>query len=522
MPNSDPKTPNGDPTQPQDPGVRTSERVTLRELTLLLREMDDLMERCMRCGFCQSVCPVYGATFREADVARGKIALLQDLSRELTKDAGSVNDRLLRCLLCTSCECACPSGVRIMDILIKGRSLIAGYQGLGVVKKLIFRLILPRPRLFNGFILLSSIFQHPFLKREHPENEALRTNSLPLFRSILGNRHIPSLPLESFTLSHGTIDEEPGPCEENEEDKVVPASKTIGEKAPEGKNQKPFKKPLKVAYFPGCVPDKLYPKVSEATVKVLRRHGVGVFMSEDFVCCGIPLLSSGDRIGFLRLMTKNLRILLSRDFDCLITSCATCASTIKETWPRFVLDFKGEERELLERLKNDVHDINVFLTSILELDFPENKDFGEEDKILTYHDPCHLRRSMGVWEEPRKILKSLPGYRYLEMPEAERCCGNGGSFNLQHYDISTDIGKRKRDNIVSVKPKVLATSCPACMLQISDMLSQENDKVEVRHVIELYAEYLENRDSFLKSSEGEDVKDAGSLNGQEAEAREAL
>ena len=76
------------------------------------------------------------------------------------------------------------------------------------------------------------------------------------------------------------------------------------------------------------------------------------------------------------------------------------------------------------------------------------------------------------------------------MPEAGRCCGSGGSFTLSHYDLSKEIGQRKRDNIVSVKPDVVAVGCPACMMQMMDMLSRNNDSIPVKHVIELYADTL--------------------------------
>ncbi len=92
--------------------------------------------------------------------------------------------------------------------------------------------------------------------------------------------------------------------------------------------------------------------------------------------------------------------------------------------------------------------------------------------------------------QPRALLQANPGYRFKEMVEADRCCGMGGSFNLQHYDISAAIGKRKRDNIVQSECEVVATSCPACMLQLTDMLSQAGDRVRVKHVIEVYAESL--------------------------------
>ena len=109
---------------------------------------------------------------------------------------------------------------------------------------------------------------------------------------------------------------------------------------------------------------------------------------------------------------------------------------------------------------------------------------------LTYHDPCHLKKSLGVAAQPRALLRANPHYDLQEMAEADWCCGMGGSFNLQHYEISASIGRRKRDNILKSGCQVVATGCPACMLQITDMLSQAKARVQVKHAIEIYAEGL--------------------------------
>ncbi|MDR1657128.1 MAG: (Fe-S)-binding protein [Deltaproteobacteria bacterium] len=426
--------------------------VTLGELAKLLMSLDDLLITCMRCGFCQSVCPVYGATFREADVTRGKIALLDDLAHELTLDAKNVDDRLNRCLLCGSCETNCPSGVKIMDIFLKARAIVTGYRGLGAIKKLVFRFVLPRPRLFNFMIGISGVFQTPFLRRA---SEKVGTSRAPILTPFLGNRHIPSLPSQTFSSSHGKIDE-------------------LG---PNGR----------VALFPGCVPDKIFNKMSEACLKILRHHQVGVFMPPDLVCCGIPALASGDIKGFDQLVVQNLASLIKGKFNYLVTPCATCASNIKENWYRFIDHFNPGERAQIQDLHTKTMDITAFLVRVLKVDF---KPASGGTQTVTYHDSCHLKKGLGIGAEPRMILKSLLGYNYREMPDADRCCGNGGSFNLYHYGLSKDIGQVKRDNIVSVSPKVVATGCPACVLQLMDLLSQNRDEIEVRHVVELYADSL--------------------------------
>jgi glycolate oxidase iron-sulfur subunit len=123
----------------------------------------------------------------------------------------------------------------------------------------------------------------------------------------------------------------------------------------------------------------------------------------------------------------------------------------------------------------------------------QNLEEVKDEILVTYHDPCHLKKSLGVSAQPRAIIKANPNYQLKEMAEADWCCGCGGGFNLKYYDISASIGRRKRKNIVSSGCSVVATGCPACMLQISDMLSQAGDQIKVKHAIEIYAETLRQK-----------------------------
>jgi glycolate oxidase iron-sulfur subunit len=117
---------------------------------------------------------------------------------------------------------------------------------------------------------------------------------------------------------------------------------------------------------------------------------------------------------------------------------------------------------------------------------------NQADKaFITYHDPCHLKKSLGIAAQPRKLLCANSHYILKEMSEADRCCGCGGSFNLNHYAISAAIGRHKRDSIIESGCSTVATSCPACMLQISDLLSQAGARIKVKHVVEIYADSLE-------------------------------
>ena len=121
----------------------------LKKLAKRLMTLDDRIIACMKCGMCQAVCPMFGATMMEADVARGKLALVDNLAHEMIADPEAVADKLGRCLLCGSCEANCPSGVKIMDIFMEAREIVNTYLGLHPVKKMVFRALLPYPGLFN-------------------------------------------------------------------------------------------------------------------------------------------------------------------------------------------------------------------------------------------------------------------------------------------------------------------------------------------------------------------------------------
>jgi glycolate oxidase iron-sulfur subunit len=149
----------------------------------------------------------------------------------------------------------------------------------------------------------------------------------------------------------------------------------------------------------------------------------------------------------------------------------------------------SDMRSRVEMLAKKTMDINQFLVSKLGVGTEEVA--SAKDAVgVTYHDPCHLKKSLGVSEEPRKLIRTNSGYRLAEMAEADWCCGLGGSFNLQYYEISSDIGQRKRENIVQTEASIVAAGCPACMIQLSDVLSKSGDQVAVRHPVEIYADSL--------------------------------
>jgi glycolate oxidase iron-sulfur subunit len=421
----------------------------IHKLAQMFKELDDQLVGCMRCGMCQAVCPVFAQTGREADVTRGKLALLDGLASEMLTDSEGVNDKLNRCLLCGTCQANCPSGVKIMDIFLKARAIMTGYFGLSPVKKAIFRGMLKNPRLFNALTNMGSKFQGVFTKKV---DDMLGSSCARFMSPVIGDRHFNTLASKPLH-------------------KLVPELDT-----PAGKSG------IKVAFYVGCVIDKIYPHVGQAILDVLARHGVGVYMPSGQACCGIPVLASGDTETFDSLVGINVERFKDGEFDYLVTGCASCTSTIKELWPRM---FHGPSalRYDIGVLERKTMDISQFLVDVLKVE-PKTQAGG---RTVTYHDPCHLKNSLGLTAQPRALIKAA-GCGFKEMAEAGTCCGCGGSFNIAHYDLSKQIGSRKADNIIASGAETVATSCPACMLQITDMLSQKKAGVDVKHVIELYAD----------------------------------
>ena len=425
----------------------------LHQLAKMLHELDDQMVACMKCGMCQAVCPVFSETMKEGDVARGKIALLENLSHEMIADAEGVQDKLNKCLLCGSCAANCPSGVKVLDIFLKARVIVNTYMGLPAVKKAIFKGLLTKPALFNSVLDVASKFQGVFTKTA---NDVIGSSCSRINAPVIGERHF--MPLAKKPLR-----------------KIEPSL-----------NTRPGKGGYRVAFFPGCVIDKIYPHVGQAVLKALRHHELGIYMPAGQACCGIPALASGDKESFDKLVKCNLELFEKENFDYLLTACATCTATIHELWPMMSGDKSESMQERIAALAAKTMDVNKFMVDVLKVAVPA----GGSGTKVTYHDPCHLKKSMKVFEQPRALLKSCPSVEYVEMAEADRCCGCGGSFNLQHYSLSKDIGTIKRNNIVASGAQVVATGCPACMMQISDMLSQHGDKVAVKHVMEIYADSL--------------------------------
>ena len=209
-------------------------------------------------------------------------------------------------------------------------------------------------------------------------------------------------------------------------------------------------------------------------IRVLQRNGVRVVLPRQS-CSGTPVETYGHR----ELARTHARYNLSSlgRFDRVITSCASCTLMLKD-YPKF---FQGEERRKASELAGRVTHITQFLLNELELKLPVRK--GPE-RVVTYHSSCHLRAA-GVTKEPRELLRRLPGTRYAEMGDSDRCAGGAGTYIVKDWALSQQIFERKRRGIVESGAQVVATSCPACMIQLDNGLQ---GRIPVKHIVQLIDE----------------------------------
>jgi Fe-S oxidoreductase len=231
-----------------------------------------------------------------------------------------------------------------------------------------------------------------------------------------------------------------------------------------------------VAYFHGCAANYFDDGVGDAVIAVLRKHGVEPALPPQR-CSGTPIHT----YGHLDLAREGARFNLNSlaPYETVVTGCASCTLMLKD-YPALFPD--GEERRQAEHLAKKVVHIAEFVARSPHQ--PPMAPAAHQAKTVTYHSSCHLRAA-GVTKEPRRILASLPGVRFVEMPDADRCAGGAGTYVVKDYATSQKIFERKAKAVEQVGAEVVATSCPACMIQLNNGLK---GKAEVKHIAQMLDE----------------------------------
>jgi Fe-S oxidoreductase len=237
-----------------------------------------------------------------------------------------------------------------------------------------------------------------------------------------------------------------------------------------------------VAYFHGCAANYFDDGVGDAVIEVLRKHGVTPDLPPQR-CSGTPI----DTYGHRRLAKEGARVNLKSlaGYQTVVTGCASCTLMLKD----YPMLFAGEpEQEAAEAVAKRVQHISEFVAKSAV--HPPTSVGQVGAKKVTYHSSCHLRAA-GVTKEPRQVLATLPGVEFVEMQDADRCAGGAGTYLVKDYDTSQKIFDRKRRAIDESGAEVVATSCPACMIQLKNGL---RGKADVKHVAQILQEAYEAAD----------------------------
>jgi len=447
--------------------------------------VSDELARCNRCGFCIQTCPTYRVTGRERAVARARNDLLRSVVRGGEAVPPDVRDPFYECLLCGACTESCLTSVLTDDLMVRAREAFVAEHGQPAVQRLVFRELLPHPERMARAVRLLALGKSSGLSQVANDLGVLRflnpklaaaeslVDSLPrrFFRDLL-----PELGFEPAGEFEGLAAWRLGPAK--------PGAPRIG-------------------FFVGCGGNFALPQTQVAAVRLLRATGGEVIVLPN-KCCGLPAYAYGDREAARALAADNLRVAEAFDCDVIATECGSCSGFLKR-YPELLEDASAEAvasrvRDLSEVLAETLGPAVGRAPVARHPGHPVGRGFTSRPEVVgrgspalqglrvTYHDPCHMARRQKVTAQPRDLLRAVPGLQFVELPEANWCCGGAGSFNITHHDLSMKVLDRKMQRVAETGAELLVTSCPSCVMQLSHGVRRAGLDVRVCHLAELLAD----------------------------------
>ncbi len=402
---------------------------------------------CIRCGLCLSVCPLYREILTETATPRGHVALTRKLMDGDLQATPNLFEQMYQCFGCQACDEVCPVGIKPSDLALQMRRLQEEVRP-ARWKKLLFNRILFHPKRLEKLTWPLRLYQGLGIRRLYYLLGLSRL--MPsYFRDL--EAMLPRLPQR-------------------------PLRRTIAEKTDAQGEER-----YKVGFFLGCAQSLMFSDESKATVRVLSANGCTVITPRETKCCGMPAIGYGRHEEVVAAAKHNIELFEKQQVEKIVTDCATCGSTLKEYGAILSDEFDWADRA--RAFSEKVKDISEFLAGI-----PLRKPAGKLDLKVTYHDPCHLRRAQGVWQEPRKLLNTIDGLEFIELPESNWCCGSAGSQLITHHDTSVQVLDRKMDNVASTGAQVVASGCPGCQMHLQVGVRRRRLNMTVTHPIVLLAQ----------------------------------
>lgn len=416
--------------------------------------------RCVQCGACANVCPVYqtvgGHVFGSIYISAIGIILTAfyeglDRAKEITR----------ACIGCRSCVAVCPAKIDLEEIILHLRNEVSKEYGIGPVKNVAFKAIMKNRSLFHNLVRAASKLQRPVTHKNRSESGPRVIRHLPLHfmaKDYTEWRDLPAIAEKPFRDQFDTIVQH-------------------------------VKKPLyRVGFFIGCGADFVYPEVGVSLIKVLNSFGVEVVFPKEQNCCGIPALYSGDTETGEYLAKQSVQAFTEADVDYILCICPTCTMAVKRDFVDRLADHPQWSAKAMT-LSRKTMDASAFLENVLGASVKFAATGAVKD--VTYHDSCHLKRGSNVFKEPRALLAGS-GHKLTEMKNSDRCCGFGGTYSfLSHPQISRQITGDKVDTILATGVKTVATDCPGCMIMLKGAVGKADTSIRCAHTIELLAESLD-------------------------------
>jgi FAD/FMN-containing dehydrogenase/Fe-S oxidoreductase len=472
-----------DPQGILNPGVKIdlSDHLPDDESLIVDLDVERFSKGCATCGKCNSVCPAYDVASEESNSARGWFHILTspDYSYQNSKRVVEA------CLNCKSCRVVCPAGIDVSEEILKKREenpnpltgIIFGLQE----RQFLFETLL------NFLGMTQPLWDRPWGRT------VLERLSRPILRLLAPTARIPKEMMLPRLASRNLRQRYAHLTKESIQQARVRAGARHLATPVTGRGVGVSEDPLQadrtgphiqtVAYFHGCAANYFMDGVGDALIRVLQRFGVEVSLPRQ-KCSGTPIQTYGHSKRVMACARFNIDSLLR--YETIVTGCASCTLMLKD-YP--TLFHEGEDRDRAISLASRVLHITEFLMKKVDFRIPEGATQPAVQRIMTYHASCHLRAA-GITREPRELLKQIPGTRFVEMQDADRCAGGAGTFLVKNYDLSRRVFERKRRGIEEAGADVVATSCPACMIQLNNGLRRE---VEVKHVVELLDAALEGK-----------------------------
>ena len=409
--------------------------------------------QCIRCASCLNICPIFrlvgGHVFGK--VYTGGIGTILTAWHDNLKSSEDIQGL---CIQCGACKDVCPSKIDIPGLILEIRRRLVKNEGLPILHKSIYAVVNNR-RLFHTMLRAASVAGKPFSK---------------------GSKFIRHLPMFLADLTDG---------------RSLPAIAAKPLRDTIKKIRQPAGLKERAVFYAGCLIDFAYPEMGEALVKILNKGGIEVVFPDDQTCCGAPARYSGAYEVAAKNAADNIEALLAERADYVVSACPTCTVALDH---EFIATFQslGQSTNMARarELAAKVIDFSTLVKKLVDegrLTLKEGETLGK----ITYHDSCHLKRTMHAEKPPRELLEKA-GYEITEMFECDICCGMGGSYSLKLPEVSAPILQRKLKNIKDTGAPVVAMDCPGCVMQIRGGMDQDGAPVQVRHTVELLAERLKD------------------------------